>query len=137
MMPSFLGPVMPNSLGPGTVVSIWVFPFFRHRGIVSDRFVNYEPMVISSSARAGGVVEETWSTFAAGQRVYVEDYPSDLPPWVVVQRARSLVGVKYNLLNANCEHLAAYAHGGAPDSPQVAFVVAVSLVAGLLAIVAG
>jgi hypothetical protein len=135
-MPAFLAPVTPSLLLPGTVVSIWVFPFFRHRGIVSDRFSGDKPMVLSNSARAGGVAEEPWDAFAAGQHVFVEGYPSSLPPSAVLYRARSLVGTKYHLLGWNCEHLVNHAHGLAPKSPQVAIIIAAALIAGLVALAA-
>ena len=110
----------PASLVPGTVVSVWVFPFFRHKGIVSDRWDGDKPMVIANSARAGGVAEESWDIFAAGQTVVIEGYPSNLPSYVVLQRARSLIAKKYNLFAWNCEHLTAHAHGMKHESPQIA-----------------
>jgi hypothetical protein len=133
-MPAFLPPVTPSSPLPGTVVSTWVFPFFRHTGIVSDHYFDNRPMVISNSARTGGVGEEPWDIFSAGQNVRVEGYPSSLPSSAVVHRARALIGTQYHLLNWNCEHLTSYAHGLAPKSPQVAFIIAAALVAGMMAL---
>ena len=133
-MPAFSAPVTGTSLLPGTVVSIWVFPIFRHRGIVSDRFSGGEPMVISNSARAGRVAEEPWHLFAAGQRVLVEGYPSNLLPSEVVSRARSLIGKAYDLLRWNCEHLTSYAHGQQPASPQVAATATALVLGGLIAL---
>jgi hypothetical protein len=130
------GPVIPASLRPGTVIFTWLFPFFRHRGIVSDWFFGDKPTVLSNSARAGGVAEESWDAFAAGQRVFVEGYPSSLPPSAVLSRARSVVGTKYHLVGWNCEHLVNYAHGLEPKSPQVAIVIAAALIAGLIAFAA-
>ena len=136
IMPAFSSLVIPASLRPGTVVTVWVFPFFRHKGIVSDRFCGGKPMVLSNSARTEGVAEESWDVFAAGQQVLVEGYPGSLSPAAVVYRARALVGTKYHLLNWNCEHLVSYAHGMAPRSPQVAIVIAAALIAGLAAFAA-
>ncbi|HEV2174698.1 MAG TPA: lecithin retinol acyltransferase family protein [Nitrospira sp.] len=135
-MPSAVGPVVPALLCPGTVIFIWLFPFFRHRGIVSDRYCGDKPMVISNSARAGGVIEEPWDAFAAGQSVQVEGYPSRLAPWIVVQRARDCVGTRYSLVNWNCDHLVSDAHGLVTRSPQVALVIAVALIAGLFVMTA-
>ncbi len=135
-MPAFSVPVTPALLRPGTVVSVWVFPFFRHKGIVSDRFFGDKPMVISNSARVGGAAEEAWEVFADGQPVHVEGYPSSLPSWTVVHRARAFIEAKYDLLTWNCEHLTSYAHGLAPRSPQVAFIITAALVAGMLAFAA-
>jgi hypothetical protein len=119
----------PASLTPGTVVSVWVFPFFRHKGIVSDQWYGGKPRVISNSARAGGVAEEPWDVFAAGQTVISEGHPSNLPSYEVLDRARSLIGTKYQLLNWNCEHLTRYAHGLEPQSPQVAATLLIAAVA--------
>jgi len=133
-MPRPSSTVTPSSLCPGTVVSVWVFPFFRHRGIVSDRFCGDKPMVISNSARAKGVAEEPWEVFAAGQEVAVEGYPGSLPTFVVIHRVRALIGVPYDLFRWNCDHLTTYAHGLEPNSPQLAFVTAVAVVVGVIAI---
>jgi len=131
-MPGFLPAVTPASLSPGTVVSVWVFPFYRHKGIVSDRFIEGLPMVISNSARAGGVTEEPWDVFAAGQSVSLEGFPGNLPPYLVVHRARSLVGKSYELFTWNCDHLALYAHGQKPESPQLVGTVAALVLGGIM-----
>lgn len=123
-----------TQLIPGTVVSVPLLGIFRHRGIVSDRFHDGKPTVISNSAPSGGVAEEPWDTFAAGAEVAVEGYPSDLPPYAVVQRARGRIGSSYKLFNWNCEHLISYAHGQRPASPQVAAVVALVILFGILRI---
>jgi hypothetical protein len=103
--------------------------FFRHKGVVSDRWQGGNPMVISNSARAGGIAEESWETFAGGQTVISEGYPNNLPPYEVLHRARSLIGTKYQLLNWNCEHLTRYAHGLEPQSPQIAATLLIAAVA--------
>jgi hypothetical protein len=121
-MPALGSPVTqpPASCLPGSVVSIWIFPWFRHRGIVSDRVFGHKPLIISNSARVGGFAEEPWDIFAAGQTVDIDGYPSNLLPFEVLRRARSTTGKKYHLLNWNCEHLTRYAHGLKPESQQVA-----------------
>jgi hypothetical protein len=134
IMPAFSGPVTPASLCPGTVVFVWIFPWIRHKGIVSDRFSGGKPMVISNSARAGGVAEEQWDDFAGHQPIYVEGYPSKLPGWTVVQRARACVGAKYDVFRWNCEHLTTHAHGLTPRSPQIAWLVGTALAAGMLVV---
>lgn len=132
----FLDAGQPVFAATGTAVSVWVFPFFRHKGIVSDRFLGGKPMVLSNSARARGVAEEPWEVFSAGQAVLVEGYPGSLAPRAVVQRARSLVGTQYDLLRWNCEHLISYAHGLTPKSPQVAVVMAAALIAAMMVLAA-
>lgn len=51
---------------------------------------------------------------------------------IVAQRALSLLGKNYDLLNFNCEHLANYAQTGRVASPMVAAAVIVGLVALVL-----
>lgn len=131
-MPAQSRGVTPVQLMPGTVVSVPLLGVFRHKGIVSDRFHNGEPMVISNSPNAGGVTEEPWDAFASGNPVTVEGYPSNLPPRTVVQRARARIGSRYQLFNWNCEHLVSYAHGQQPATPQVAAVVALAILFGLI-----
>jgi hypothetical protein len=101
---------------------------FRHKGIVSNRRWNGKPMVIANSQATGGVAEVTWDAFAAGQQVFVEGYPGNLPPLEVLCNARSLIGQPYNVLQSNCEHFVYHCHGQQPNSPQVA---AVAVVAAL------
>ena len=131
MAPSFVQ-VVPSALAPGTVVSIPILWFWRHHGIVSDRFSGDEPMVVSNSARAGGVTEEPWDTFAAGQPVAIEGYPGSLPAYLVLHRARSLVGKAYEVLGWNCDHLTTYAHGLEPRSRQLG----TTAVVGMFALIA-
>jgi len=54
----------------------------------------------------------------------------------VVQRALSLVGKPYNLLNFNCEHAAYYAQTGEAKSPQLGFALVFCLlgIVGMLAL---
>jgi len=122
-------PVVPPALLPGTVVSVPILWLWRHRGIVSERFHGDKPMVISNSARAGGLAEEPWDTFAAGQPIAVEGYPGSLPAHLVLHRARSLMNKAYDVLTWNCDHLTSYAHGLEPRSPQRAATAAVGIFA--------
>ncbi len=124
-------PVWPEA---GTVVSIPIFLFYSHKGIVSDRWYGGKPMIISNSARSGGVREELWGVFAEGCVVTVDGNPSGLPHFEVLSRARSLIGTQYDLFRWNCEHFVAYAHGLKPQSAQVAITVAIAMLfVGLLA----
>jgi hypothetical protein len=127
-------PIVPSTLLPGTIVSVPILWFWRHHGIVSERFHGDKPMVISNSARAGGLTEEPWDTFAAGQPVAVEGYPGSLPPHLVLHRARSLINKAYDVLAWNCDHLTSHAHGLEPRSPQLAATAAVGMFA-LIAVV--
>lgn len=110
----------------GVVVSVPFFLFFSHKGIVSDRWHGGKPMVISNSARSGGVREESWDIFSGGQPVTVVGYPGDLPNHEVVHRARLRIGTQYRLFDWNCEHYVTQVHGLRPQSLQVAVTVALA-----------
>lgn len=109
---------------PGTVVSVPIALGFRHKGIVSDRWLNGKPMVISGSNRMGYVVEETWDVFSGGIEHRVENIDGVVSGMTAVMRARSKVGTTYSLLEWNCDHVVHYAVGLEPRSPQIAFCVA-------------
>lgn len=118
---------------PGTVVSVPIILGYRHKGIVSDRWHNGRPMVISNSNRGGGVVEESWDSFCQGRAPAVEGYPGNLPCYQVLSRARLCVGKGYRLLDWNCEHFVMYAHGLKPESWQVLVTFATAAIALALA----
>lgn len=107
---------------PGTVVYVKFLGFFRHKGVVSDRFRYGKPMVIASSQASNGVVENGWDEFADGKQVFTEGYPSRLSPQEVLWRARSMIGERYSVLTSNCEHFVRRCHGLTPESPQAAAV---------------
>ena len=117
------------------VVSVPIFLFYRHKGIVSNRWHGGKPMVISTSARAGGVREEPWDVFANGCVPTVDGYPGSLPSYEVLRRARSLIGAQYDVLARNCEHFVMHVHGIKPQSSQVALTFAIiTLCVGALAV---
>lgn len=118
---------------PGMVVSVPIFLMYRHTGIVSDRWHGGKPMVISTSARSGGVCEEPWDVFTQGRAATVDGYPGHLPGWEVVHRARSLIGTRYDLLSKNCEQFVTFVHGIKPHSTQLALTVVIALCVGMLA----
>lgn len=118
---------------PGTVVSVPIFVIYRHKGIVSDRWYNGKPMIISNSGRFGGVAEEPWDVFAQGRPVTAERFSGTTPLHQVVSRARSLIGTQYNLYDWNCEHLVTYAYGLKPHSQQVTTTLAIATFCGVLA----
>lgn len=117
---------------PGSVISIPFLLVYRHLGIVSDRWHGGKPMVISNSARRGGVYEEPWDVFAQKQSVTVENADSTLPPSRAVSRARSRIGTPYDAITWNCEHLVGHARGLRPSSPQVLATLAVAALGWML-----
>jgi hypothetical protein len=126
-------PPQPSYPPPGNVVWIVTHLLWRHKGIVSDRWHNGKPMVISASARAGAVCEESWDVFSDGKQVFDGGYPSQLPQWDVLHRARMLIGRRYQLIEFNCDHFVALAHGDEePRSPQLAGTMTIALLAVLV-----
>lgn len=111
--------LQPQYPAQGSIVSTPILLGYRHIGIVSDRYHDGKPMIISNSSRAGGVREEPWDTFAQHQPVKVEYSASGLDAFRIVERARSRIGTPYDLIKWNCEHLATHALGKEPQSPQV------------------
>ena len=109
---------------PGSVVSTPIIFGLRHYGIVSDRWENDMPMVISGSNRMGEVVEESWTVFAPSGQWRREALIGPISGLAAVARARTRIGSKYELLSWNCDHLAHYAVGLSPRSPQLALVCA-------------
>lgn len=116
----------------GSIVSVGTHLFYRHKGIVSDRWHNGEPLVISCSARAGGVVEEPWTVFAQDGAVRVDQRLDTLEATQAIHRARRLSGKPYDVFAWNCEHLITAVRGQPPHSPQLA----VTLVIGFVALIA-
>jgi hypothetical protein len=103
---------------PGTVVSVAIGPI-KHFGIISDRQGLQGPFIISCSQRTGCVAEEAAQAFANGGNINIHGYPSQLNSYQVLQRARSKLGTKYDLLKWNCEHFVRWTHNLKAESPQL------------------
>ncbi len=119
------------SLPPGTVIGVR-FGLIEHVGIVTDGTIGGMPAVISNSRAHGGVREEPLSRFADGRPFRVHKKMSDLPKHEVTERARRMIGRRYDVVRFNCEHFVRLAHGQKPRSPQLHTVLA--LAAGALAV---
>jgi len=103
----------------GAIVKI-LMSAYDHYAVVSDRYDNGKPMLISLSARQGTVCEEAWDYCAGNRKVALSPVQGDLHPHQVVQQARSkLGGIKYSLLSRNCEHFARWAHDLKVESKQI------------------
>lgn len=111
---------MPAYPPAGTPVYVPVaWGVFKHFGIVSDRWCDGAPMVISRSRRVGRAVEESWETFRDGRQVFSADLRTALPAWQVIARARIRLGSEWDLWTANCEHLVREALGLSVSSAQL------------------
>ena len=97
----------------GTVVGASI-GVYEHVGVMTD-----EGTVISASKRRGCVAEESPDEFSDGRPIYAKGYPGDLPADEVVQRAREMIGKRYDVVFNNCEHVVRHAHGVARRSPQL------------------
>lgn len=83
--------------------------------------------------KGGGVQLVGFRIFAAGQPVQVVSRArSWYEGWVIRDRALSLVGTRYDLLNFNCEHAANYAEAGVAFSPTLRGSAFLGLVGGLV-----
>lgn len=107
-----------HTLPPGTVVGVRV-GLITHVGIVTDRLVDSQPMVISNSMRSGRVEEEPWSVFQGLYPLVSVAQPAAVPVWQVLSRARQKLGTRWNLFSWNCEHFVTWAFGREPQSPQL------------------
>ena len=92
---------------------------FEHFGILAETNYNRSRTVVSGSLRYGRVIEEPLREFAKGTPIRIVGYPSALPNWLVMQRARSVLETEYLLLTWNCEHVVRFAHGLRLSSPQI------------------
>ncbi len=75
--------------------------------------------IVMHNAKNGGVEEVTLEAFCEGQPVYMVKRAKPGTAHLVVRRALALRGIRYDLINFNCEHFASVAHGEAPESKQL------------------
>ena len=86
-----------------------------HHGIV-----DIDGRVIHATPDAPGVVSDDLTTFAAGREIEVlQRAESDEEAAQVAARARAQIGQPFDLLRANCEHVA-YGARGQRVSPTIA-----------------
>jgi hypothetical protein len=106
---------------PGAIVSIFN-GLYNHYAIVSDRFHQGKPMLISLSKRVGTVAEEPWDICVSTNKVGLAREQGLINPIVVLGNARSMIGkLQYNLLDQNCEHFVRWAHNLKRESKQLQF----------------
>ena len=132
MLESFLG-AFPS---PGTVVWVPAYLFWRHKGIVSDRYYGGKPMILCNSP-VHGVIEQPWDEFFQGEPCRQEGYPGTLPAHEVLRRARSRLREGYVLLAFNCDHYKNYAHGLLVESEQLRLTFTVLASAGVIVTAVG
>jgi len=116
---------MTNTLPPpGTTIATYALgPLYTHYGIVSE-----DGHVIHSSKRLKKVVQESLANFCDGNPWWVSNIKGQRSAGDVVAWARSQIGQRWDLLDANCEHFVRVAHGLKKQSVQVGATVAVALI---------
>src|SRR6185312_4129943 len=90
---------------------------YTHQAIVFY-FDDLGRPILGSIAQERGFYYETFHQFMGSQSIYKYSYPSDLPSEVVVKRALVAAGRPYHWSEWNCQHLAKFAHGLPPRSPD-------------------
>jgi hypothetical protein len=101
---------------PGSVVAIKCW-WGEHWGIVAGDYGRLT--IISNRGLKDGVTEEPWEDVVgnADCRI-VDNIATLLPAYLVIARARSMIGTRYNFWTWNCEHHVYWALGQRPQSPQ-------------------
>lgn len=109
-----------KSVWPGEVIRVHEGGY-THWALVSDRWHGGFPMLISLSRRCRRVAEECWVDVVAGKAWDSLGFLGELGADEVLRRARSKLEEveSYSLLNWNCQHFAHWAHGLAPESPEL------------------
>ena len=116
----------------GDIIQINRFGY-QHVGVYIGRHGQIIHAVVHNR-KGEGIVVSSYEEFAAGLEVQIRQQAT-IPlheRGIIVQRALSLVGTKYDLINFNCEHAAYYAQSGVAQSPQVNNAVAGMAVGGLI-----
>jgi hypothetical protein len=95
-------------------ISCW---WGEHWGIIGGDYGRLT--IISNSWDKGGVTEALWEDVVgtAGWRI-VQELPTASPAYLVIARAQSRIGNRYDFLTWNCQDLVYWALGLQPKSPQ-------------------
>lgn len=108
-------------LVPGSVLQVWSKQYgVYHKGVVDWPDLYGNPRVIHSP-KGSAVRSTSLEEFAEGRAPEVLWIPQNA--WqqsAMIERIRSLVGLRHDLLNANCEHVVNWALTGKWHSQQLA-----------------
>lgn len=100
---------------------------YEHWALVSDKFSDGKPMLISNSWRNGTVREESWDQVVGNKPYKVHKIQSTKPVEYILSRARSAISrVKYSLTHYNCEHFVREVITGTAKSDQVRKAIGIS-----------
>jgi hypothetical protein len=101
---------------PGSVVAIKCW-WGEHWGVVAGDYGR--PTVISNRGMKEGVTEEPWEdVVGTAEWRIVDTLATALPAYLVVARARSKIGTRYDFWSWNCQDHVFWALGQQPQSPQ-------------------
>jgi hypothetical protein len=90
-----------------------------HRGIYIGNDDCGMPLVAHNSRKHGYVLIQTAYEFSDGAPITVVSHAAPRTETVVVERALSLLGTRYNISTWNCEHFANFAQTGNAYSEQL------------------
>ena len=126
-------PLRYDSLIPGSVVQVQSdIPGIQHKGMVEfPDWFSGERFIHSSKGRR--VEISSRQSFAGNRPIVVLWTPQN--KWqqeAALARMRSIIGLPYDLFEANCEHVINWALTGEPRSEQLVAGVAAVLIGGLV-----
>lgn len=100
----------------GSVIAIKQW-WGEHWGIAaSDPFGR--TTIVSNRGFRGSVTEEPWQDVVGDAEYRIVPFASHLPAHLIIERARSRIGTRYDFWRWNCQDLVYWALGFDPQSPQ-------------------
>lgn len=102
----------------------------KHRGVFAG-WDFFGRAVVIHNAKNDSVRRDLFETFAAGLPVTVVSRIARNmnQQEMIVGRAESLLGTKFDLWNFNCDHLVTYALAGVASSPQLQVIAGIACLA--------
>ena len=89
------------------------FRTFYHYGIADGK-----GGVIHNSKKHKMVTHESEADFAEGKPILISDIANNDPSFAL-EKAKSFIGMPYNLIKSNCEHFVRLCHGLEIESTQI------------------
>ena len=104
----------------------------KHRGIFAG-WDAYGRAIVIHNPKDGCVEYDLFEVFADGQQVSRIEQPprTEFERNLIVARAHSQLGKRYDILHFNCDHLVTYALAGVPSSPQLTMALGFLAVVGI------
>lgn len=104
----------------GDIVYIYIYGVVKHFGVViaEGSFLS-DPIIRTVHAGKTQPLNQAFSDFSEGKKVFVAQHSSNLSGYQIVQRVLSTTDFSYNLITNNCEHFYRQACGLMNVSIQV------------------